>query len=215
MFRRNEKLIQAEQLDRFEREMLRAVSASEEELDAVADSPDLYEKVRLRIAVDERAWAQPRSATGLFGTPLRWSLAAAIVLILLAVAALLWLPRPSRETHEVAPLVPHSIPAPPPSNVDQAITPPSASTPQQPRHVARRRPRTDNRADEVATDFLPLTYIAGPAASDSGHVVRMNVPRSALIAMGFPMNVDRAGELVKADVFVGDDGLARAIRFVQ
>jgi hypothetical protein len=43
----------------------------------------------------------------------------------------------------------------------------------------------------------------------------MNVPRSALIAMGFPMNVDRAGELVKADVFVGDDGLARAIRFVQ
>jgi len=59
MFRRNEKLIQAEQLDRFEREMLRAVSASEEELDAVADSPDLYEKVRLRIAVDERAWAQP------------------------------------------------------------------------------------------------------------------------------------------------------------
>jgi len=214
MFRRNEKLIQDEQLDRFEREMLWAVSASEEELDAVADSPDLYEKVRLRIAVDERAWAQPRSITSLFGTPLRWSLAAAIVLILLAVAALLWLPRPSRETHEVAPLAPQSIPAPPPSNADQAMTPPSTS-PQQPRRVSRRRPRTDNRADEVATDFLPLTYIAGPAASDSGHVVRMNVPRSALIAMGVPMNVERAGELVKADVFVGDDGLARAIRFVQ
>src|SRR6266571_1092950 len=213
MFRRNEKLIQAEQLDRFEREMLRAVSASEEELDAVADSPDLYEKVRLRIAVDERAWAQPRSITSLFGTPLRWSLAAAIVLILLAVAALLWLPRPSRETHEVAPLMPQSIPAPPPSNAEQAMTPPSTSP--QPRRVSRRRPRTDIRADEVATDFLPLTYIAGPAASDSGNVVRMNVPRSALIAMGLPMNVNRAGEMVKADVFVGDDGLARAIRFVQ
>jgi hypothetical protein len=29
------------------------------------------------------------------------------------------------------------------------------------------------------------------------------------------MNVERAGELVKADVVIGDDGLARAIRFIQ
>jgi hypothetical protein len=32
--------------------------------------------------------------------------------------------------------------------------------------------------------------------------------------MGLPMNVDRNKEMVKADVVVGDDGLARAIRFV-
>jgi len=45
--------------------------------------------------------------------------------------------------------------------------------------------------------------------------VRVQVLRSALIAFGVPMNMERAGELITADVVVGEDGLARAIRFVQ
>ena len=32
---------------------------------------------------------------------------------------------------------------------------------------------------------------------------------------GLPMNMDRANERIKADVVVGNDGLARAIRFVR
>src|SRR5262249_3547890 len=103
----------------------------------------------------------------------------------------------------------------PPTSVEKAIVSSTTPTAPRPHRASNRRLRSDNRADEVATDFLPLTYIAGPAAADSGHVVRIKVPRSALIAMGVPMNVERAGELLKADVFVGDDGLARAIRFVQ
>jgi hypothetical protein len=73
----------------------------------------------------------------------------------------------------------------------------------------------DNRTDEIATDFLPLTFTADPTAPESGHLVRVTIPRSALLAMGLPMNAERAGELVRADVFIGDDGLARAIRFIQ
>jgi len=86
-----------------------------------------------------------------------------------------------------------------------------------PRSV-RRRMRAmppDTYTAEVATDFLPLTYIADSAQMDSAHVVRVKMPRSALVSFGLPMNYERASELVKADVLIGDDGLARAIRFIQ
>jgi hypothetical protein len=60
-----------------------------------------------------------------------------------------------------------------------------------------------------------LTFDDEASAQQTGHIVRMKVPRSALIAFGVPMNMERAGELITADVMIGDDGLARAIRFVQ
>jgi hypothetical protein len=69
--------------------------------------------------------------------------------------------------------------------------------------------------NEVVTDYIPLTYLNDSTAFDSGLVVRVQVPRATLISMGLPMNVENSSELVKADVVVGDDGVARAIRFVH
>ena len=68
---------------------------------------------------------------------------------------------------------------------------------------------------EVATDFMPLTYDAATAPLDSGHLVRVELPRTALLSMGLPMSVERQNEYVKADVLMGEDGVARAIRFVR
>jgi hypothetical protein len=67
---------------------------------------------------------------------------------------------------------------------------------------------------ESVTDYIPRTYLADATALDSGTVLRVELPPSALIAMGLPMNVDRADSPVKADLIVGDDGVARAVRFV-
>lgn len=68
---------------------------------------------------------------------------------------------------------------------------------------------------EVATAFLPLLEAGSLAGVESVHVVRVRLPRSSLAAMGLPMNPDRAGESVTADVLLGEDGVARAIRFVR
>jgi hypothetical protein len=46
-------------------------------------------------------------------------------------------------------------------------------------------------------------------------VIRVQMPRSALIAFGLPVNVESADVPVKADLLVGEDGLACAIRFVR
>ena len=50
---------------------------------------------------------------------------------------------------------------------------------------------------------------------DGGQIVRVQLPRSALVNFGLPVNMDRYSEKVKADVLIGVDGLAHAIRFVQ
>jgi hypothetical protein len=50
-----------------------------------------------------------------------------------------------------------------------------------------------------------------------GHVnlVHMEVPRSAMIALGYSVEAERAAERVQADVILGSDGLARAVRFLD
>ncbi|MBX7218492.1 MAG: hypothetical protein K1Y36_00960 [Blastocatellia bacterium] len=68
---------------------------------------------------------------------------------------------------------------------------------------------------ETTTDFIPLTFIASSEGPDTSQVVRIQVARTKLIAMGLPLNIERSGEYVTADVMVGDDGVARAIRLVQ
>lgn len=72
------------------------------------------------------------------------------------------------------------------------------------------------RAEEVTTEFLPLLYGSVPATGVQ--MVRLAVPRAALASFGLtPLEaLDHAStDTVLADVLVGDDGLARAVRFVR
>lgn len=73
----------------------------------------------------------------------------------------------------------------------------------------------DEPASEIATAFIPLDTGRGLAPADSLQLVRVELPRAALVSFGLPMNVERADQRIKADVLVGNDGVARAIRFVR
>jgi anti-sigma factor RsiW len=67
-----------------------------------------------------------------------------------------------------------------------------------------------------ADGFIPLPNAAGVAADeDDVNLVRVEVPRSAMIALGFDVSADRAEELVEADVMLGSNGMARAVRFLD
>lgn len=90
--------------------------------------------------------------------------------------------------------------------------------------VDRRMPNSLNQQNmvalnsnprEIATEFLPLGSMSEASLQDGGQIVRVELPRSALANFGFPVNMDRYNERVKADLVVGMDGLAHAIRFVQ
>ena len=67
---------------------------------------------------------------------------------------------------------------------------------------------------ELVTEFFPLRYSNVPTRG--GYVVRMQVPRGALASFDIaPIAGDTGSQHILADVVVGDDGLARAVRFVQ
>jgi anti-sigma factor RsiW len=69
---------------------------------------------------------------------------------------------------------------------------------------------------EDSDGFIALPNSAGVAADgDEVNLVRMEVPRSAMIALGLDVSADRAEELVEADVMLGSNGIARAVRFLD
>lgn len=50
---------------------------------------------------------------------------------------------------------------------------------------------------------------------EAGQLVRISLPRSAMRVAGLPVREDELDGRVQADVLVGEDGVARAIRFVS
>jgi anti-sigma factor RsiW len=64
--------------------------------------------------------------------------------------------------------------------------------------------------------FIPLPNSAGVALDeDDVNLVRVAVPRSAMIALGLDVSADSAEEMVEADVMLGSNGVARAVRFLD
>ena len=64
-------------------------------------------------------------------------------------------------------------------------------------------------------EFVSLSYGEDLRELDSLQVVSVELPRTALAALGYPAVDSAATESVRAEVIVGHDGVARAIRFVD
>ena len=92
----------------------------------------------------------------------------------------------------------------------------AASRPQRPRRETRGMAgRAEALRAEITTSFYAIPYVEPALPGETLRVVRTRVPRSSLASIGFPVNGDRALEPLQADVLVGDDNVARAIRFVE
>ena len=114
---------------------------------------------------------------------------------------------------------------PSPAHVEVKATTPRASFVPRPHALnaaynrgglSRPAQATDARAQqEVATEFIPLVHGGPYTQAEEGHLVRVELPRSALASFGLPVNAEASGGRVKADVLMGQDGIARAIRFVR
>jgi len=93
----------------------------------------------------------------------------------------------------------------PPVAVAAAPVPIPKATPKARR--VKRQPR------EVVTQFFPLLDVAPPF--ERGELLRVTVPASTMRKVGLPVREERLADPVYADVLVGQEGLARAIRFVS
>ena len=80
--------------------------------------------------------------------------------------------------------------------------------------VATHRPRTVKRVTEPEQPFIAIPYTLPLERYERVDVMRMDVPVAALIAVVLPISMADPSALARADVLVGQDGRARAIRLV-
>ena len=201
----------------------------------VNQSPELRAALQSLAAVDRSRTASPaveahllaafRGAKGSAPEPAsrrpRWIWAAvAAALLVLALAGIRRSGLPAR-----------IVRTPPPAALPPApvLVPPAAAAPEPKlaRVVSRpARPRLRRSAPAPAppaatapageeNEFIPLPFAAHIAPGEALDVVRVQVPRSAMMRFGLPVSADRAWEPVRADLVVGQDGMMRAIRFVR
>jgi hypothetical protein len=69
--------------------------------------------------------------------------------------------------------------------------------------------------DQQDAAFIPLPNAAGAPQDEDVDLVRVELPRSAITALGIPASDDGGAESVEAEVLVGPDGMARAVRFLN
>lgn len=165
------------------------------EADAHLGAPESLE-ARLRAA--HRARTAPRRSYALY-----WAGAAA------AAIAMIFMIRASR-LPEILPMPEVRLPqASAPAFAWKKFDLPAAPKPV----LAASRPRPAVQSE--VSDFMPLPYAPPLTVYDHGQVVRVRLPRTSIRSFGLLVNEDRIGDRIPADVLLGQDGIPRAIRFVN
>jgi hypothetical protein len=153
----------------------------------------------------------------------KWAAVAAGILVLISVMVIVWKSASSNKTPDKERVVQPIANGKP----DHQVTPQlSADTPadrerivvDQPKYQ-RKRPQLrisgENSVEtEVVTIFFILKEGENLTTMENLSLVRIELPGSAISELGIPIVLDTANARVNADVVLGQDGLARAIRFV-
>jgi len=211
-------------LDAIGRIAVRSSGIRAAELEKAISGPDLYSLVCKRIAsgeTTERSW---------FGSHARQHVlaaAGAAILLMFVVGAAVLL----RPAGSVSPLDQARVPAnapvvappvlPPQGTnegelssggvTDQTITPQKA--------VWRERVRTpggSRSTPEPLGEFYAVSFAGDPGETAAGsRVIRVELDRSALFALGANVPLENGDQMIKADLLVGKDGVTRGVRLVD
>ena len=133
--------------------------------------------------------------------------------------------RPPQAGPEIAPQMAVNEPAPEPVQ-DRLIDEPSAPAApavertvfrqQRPAAVAQPQRASAGLENSDEPEFFPVTYTGDNGESArGGRVIRVDVSRATLFAMGINVPLENESPTVKADLLVGPDGSTRAIRLVE
>lgn len=212
--------------DEIARALTKAAATSSAEIDRITSNRALFDGVRTRIAseqvrpVTRRSMFRPASAV--LASLMLVAAATAFGFIFLKKAPEVVRTRP-------IPAAPQQQPNPnirkfnePDRAVDASlppeepvIRPERVST----RSTTNKPARTRQPAAQQARyegDFYAVSYAGDPNETErGGRIVRVDIPRSTLFAMGVDIPLENDRETVKADLLIGNDGVTRAIRVVE
>ncbi len=185
---------------------LQALARQDEKLHAPAHvEASLLAAFRQKAQRPARAWRK-----------LSWTAAAAVVVL----AGWLLAAQPWRKPSFPPVAKTQAPPSPPPSASQPVKAPVETQIRVQKRlaePLAGRRPsRSAGKvAAQLADEFIALPPGDNAYPLGEGMVVRVELPRSAPALVGLPLGGGDLSGTVTADVVLGQDGVARAIRFVQ
>jgi hypothetical protein len=228
--------LQKETLDRAARRLLEAASVRDIEIEKIVAAPHLFDSVRARIKAET-----PRRAKAKFFV---WNLqtasgAFAVLIVLLAIAAVAFSGKtvaPQTAAKIDAPEIQTSFkqsenPPPAPEIVKTGEKAPAVKNPAtaQKTDFKEDAPNLTNRArktiqakteqshkKDAKAVFYPLAFGGNwEADGEDLQIVRAELSRSELFALGINLPVENESARVKTDLLVGADGVARAIRFVE
>ena len=214
--------MKSERLDEIGRGLFGASKLQDQQIDEIVASPRLFRSVLTKIEEQKASSAKTGIAFAWHGN---WRLSlAAYGLLALFLAGAILVSLSERKSPSAAKVPVHPEPDrivkpfnDPPSSV-VAGTRPVKNDPvaqhalfntRAKESVHRRQPRV-----EEVSEFYPLTG-SQDGNEDGGQLVRVNLPRSALVAMGVDVPFDNNGSKVKTDLLIGSDGVMRAVRFVK
>jgi hypothetical protein len=200
---------------------LQALAAEE----AAISAPERVRSALRAVFDEQRAVAPSRPVSSWSARrKLLWGMAAAAMLLLSAVTTTLLLREPRARVVDTVAIEPSPPPQSPPGLSDQApreIRSPSMAksapntAPNTARGYSRRsKPKVTESADNTGGLF-PLTYVARSGPTEFVQTVRVEISRSTLLSMGVPVNLERGEGLIKADIIIGEDGVARAVRIIN
>jgi len=94
-------------------------------------------------------------------------------------------------------------------DIDRPVIQRAALTRPQPSH------RHQTQEVEDVSEFYPITYTDNQDTNDGGQLVRVELPRSSIAAMGIDPPEGNESPKVKTDLLIGSDGVMKAVRFVK
>ena len=219
------------ELDVIGKRLFAASRLTDAEIDRIASAPDLFESVLARIGRVEFG-SDSRPGRRAFFTRLAAGSSFAALMICGVLAFFLQQDQPGHVVTD------NSVERP---DVARALTPQvryvkgftqaraafldENVTPVTPkiehavqREIRRPQPRVQhaNFTQPRENDFVAVTYVGeGAESTRGGRVVRVDVPRSTLFAMGFDVSLENDSPTIKADLLIGPDGVTRAVRLVE
>ncbi|NOT46547.1 MAG: hypothetical protein HOP17_02190 [Acidobacteria bacterium] len=210
-------------LDSLGRLVVRAGAADESEIERIASNPRLYEGVLSRIVTGVETSDEPVRP---MWKPVFASAGVLFAMAILTIGyfksdgnAVVSIPRALPITYKVEE-------AKEPFKIAQPLPEPEAGEPRPVPAVLTRapertvemrsRPQRGKPVPPREADFHAIGFTAN--AEDAvldGRVVRVEMPRSALFALGVDLPLENGTKSVKADLLVGSDGTPRGIRLVE
>jgi hypothetical protein len=226
-----------ETLDLLGADLLKATALRDYEVERIAGGSDLFANVRARIIVD--SVVRNSASTGFaFKHKLVIASAAAAVMVVSMLAAMFTsdrrAPIAANKTPVVSPIPDQVVQPRPVQQVEISADDPDkpfveiprarSSRPQYVKTVEyrtipeprRASPRRETEFQETPGEFYALADLhPSEEAVRNGRIVRVDLPRASLVALGVNLPLDSDKQMIKTDLLVGPDGVPRAIRLVE